>query len=357
MPGSVVRTSVAAFAVLLAGSLLGGAPAGAAAPARPVGHYGTNHGCGPSRAFVPPADADTVPTNEATDPATERALVHFRQASQRRTHRRAHWLSSVSCRPGRRSHAPDRRAVGPTGSTAAGDSYNWSGYDTNLDAAAVEQAWTVPTLEPNYDGTEGQSAENTIWPGVGGENGTVLLQAGTDTSGSCANGGPCGGETYFWFEIVPDNPTEVIIGNLPVTQQDQVAVEVVQEPDHTLFWLACNYGPDDTRNDCAENVARPAPGEVPGRTAEWVVERATTDGHYTRLNGFNQLDISSAAVLPQGENTDFLSLTAAHATPLRMVGCDGALLAEPGPVIGPQGTEFIDYWKAYGNAEPTGCRG
>ena len=345
-----MRNRLAVLTAAIAAGLLSLAATGAQAATPSVGGYYSNntHGCGNLQLYVPNQNQFT-----AQQLGFSRKSIPLRQSIlNKMAGKQVHYLTSLDCKPGPAHH--DR--ANPTPSTAKpaglGGSTNWSGYDVDQNTYAVTQTWVQPGLD---DGNSGAFVDSSIWPGIGGEDGGALVQDGTDISGSCTGNGGCdyNHSPYFWVEALPDDPTEIEIGNLAVNIGDQVSAETdFDYTTYTASFFLCN----DTTGYCVEGTQTLANDNSPGNTAEWVAERATYNGNLLpeldRWNGL-QVEIDSAQYLSGNVSG---TGSAASGNSIAMATCRGQTMAQPGEVgSNANGPYFIDYWKSFGQDDSNPC--
>src|SRR5712692_10005009 len=116
----------------------------------------------------------------------------------------------------RAPHATERMVRGVTKL----GSFNWSGYaqsDSNGTYKAVEDTWTVPTVNTTLPGKQFSSD----WVGIGGFNDATLVQAGTEADN-------IGGTAKYdaWTEILP--AAEVVISGLTIKPGNKIMTTVVE---------------------------------------------------------------------------------------------------------------------------------
>ncbi len=118
---------------------------------------------------------------------------------------------------GRMLKAPGHVTRNIHGLTMEG-SYNWSGYaqnGTTGEFSAVQDTWTVPTVNTSLSGSQYSSD----WVGIGGYATNDLVQAGTEADN-------IGGTARYdaWTEILP--AAEVVITGLTIHAGDKIKTTV-----------------------------------------------------------------------------------------------------------------------------------
>jgi hypothetical protein len=314
-----------------------------------VGGYFSSdvHSCGSFKLFVPNASQFA-----AHQTGFSRQSIGLRQTALSRMHGRTiHWLTSLTCKQGPVHHPLTTVKHSIASPAVTGFTPNWSGYVYNDSVPmGVTQDWQQPILS---DANNGAFVDSTIWPGLGGFNGSqVLVQGGTDIAGSCSDSAGCSyseGSPFFWVEALPDNPTEVIVSGLPVNLDDDVSstVDFNYSTDTAEIQL-CN----NTLGECADLSKVMNNGEVPGPTVEWIAERGDFSGTYPELNDFGGLNIDIAEWEDTGGQAQ-----AVTGDSYAMRTCDGTtILATPGPVGSyTDGPYFNDQFNNLGHPDPQNC--
>lgn len=136
------------------------------------------------------------------------------------------WVTNISCTSeGVRDHhgqkAPNPAATPDAKTTPSGSGgsyYNWSGYDTDASTAYyADMEWYQSTVTIPA-GTN--DAYSCLWPGVGGENGGVMVQAGSEADRHSYLPGQT---DYFWYEVWTNNSSvQTRVNGLSLTAGDDV---------------------------------------------------------------------------------------------------------------------------------------
>src|ERR1022692_1475378 len=151
--------------------------------------------------------------------------------------------------------------VRPDGSVT---SSNWSGYVVTAPVGSVTDAkasWTVPTVV--CSGSSGNSY-SAFWVGIDGYPHTAptLEQIGTESD--CEDGAP----TYYaWYEFLPNQPNEQIIGKFPIHPGDKILAEVSFSGGQFTVTI--------TDERTGRSVSTSQPPDFPGAmqsTVEWIAE-------------------------------------------------------------------------------------
>ena len=175
-----------------------------------------------------------------------------------------------------------------------GTSSNWSGsvvendrFNDFVSFRWVEGTWTVPSAYPLQ--TDGSVYNVSHWVGIDGWLSPDLGQAGVHTRVS-SSGGNLATHSWAWWEWLPADEVEIV--NLPITPGDQVRFLVYVHdsvngavPEVTFF--AANLS---TR--VATWIVRNDLSSLNGDTAEWIVERPTTNNVLDQLPDYGQLFFS-----------------------------------------------------------------
>ncbi len=302
---------------------------------------------------VPASDADIL----AASPVIQRAIAEG-----------ATWLPDTGCEvtdettttPPLDPNAVLDNSLSDT-SAVASTSHNWSGYrlrGLDWDHSYYNQAsmlWTVQNAI--WEGTNDKSAV-TIWPGIGtGDPGDELFQTGTESQ--YLPNGLGGGTTsyYAWWEIVPDEPTEVKFTGFPIAPGDEVGAIVTVHANGIVLLDVCDY----TKGDCVEKQANVDAIDILAQQAEWVVERPTTTGGFTELTNFGTEYVTAATGAQESGSGlssdpftlgDSLSMTTLER--LTMKSCDNSTtLAVPLNSYPNAAGDFVVTWQSPGVHE--GC--
>lgn len=119
-----------------------------------------------------------------------------------------------------------RHGNGTSSASAAltqSSSENWSGYaatGTNGEFTSVTSSWVQPTLTCAAKSTN----YSAYWVGLDGYSDNSVEQIGTEAN--CINGSP---QYYTWYEMYPQNPSEVLT-SLPATVGNSFTATVTYNP-------------------------------------------------------------------------------------------------------------------------------
>jgi hypothetical protein len=262
---------------------------------------------------------------------------------------RTKWITDISCTSeGVRDHhgekvptpgvAPDAKSA-PSGS---GGSYtNWSGYVTAASTAYyADMEWYQPTVT-NPAGTN--DSYSCFWPGVGGENGGVMVQAGSEADRHSYLPGQ---SDYFWYEVWTNNSSvQTRVNGLSLTAGDDVgaAVSYNQSAGNVTFTLV-NF---DAGTSASFTVATPPPSG----TAEWIVERTQINGSSTfpYLANYGTGHIIRATYNIQGSGAA-RSPQQGAAQPITMISqVNGAAISTAGPLGANNAPQFTTTWHSPGH--------
>jgi hypothetical protein len=333
--GSSATTTAAANA--------GHAQVAAASEVRP-GH--ASAGCPDSmRVWVPSVSTVSASDPEAVAPPNVSAatrVAYGTHVAHLLAERKVHWLSTIDCNAGARSTTAAEQPAQYTG--------NWSGYaSTAGHFTDASMRWAVPTITiPRAHVTTTVS----VWPGIGTGHTSKdsLIQAGT-TSDNISFGPFRINLKYLWWEIVPQNPFQIIIDNFPISTKDRMLVDVSYDAkSHNAMFLICYF----SSNICGLQTAHVNGGS--GNTAEWIVERNTIFGTpgYPPLSDFGNETITQAGAVQTANGVSVGNTIGGLRSyyPIIM-RCNGVVLATPDPHVTSSGS-FAVHWK---NRGPSGqCR-
>ena len=229
---------------------------------------GTAQGCGPGAHVVPAATVEAAVAKSHPAEASSTRLIAKAKS------RHATWLTSVTCSPTTESS--------PGGAiTSSVSSGNWSGYVVSATSPNyVQGEWYAPSIGPSPL----TNTYSSTWVGLGGVSGSPLFQAGIESDLLSS-----GRQSFFWYEILPTNPTEVKVTSITPHDGDDVGVAVSYQGFQTYFTI-CDFNDSPS---CANLVIPDA--HVPGNTAEAIVERPTVNGSLPALANFNVVNFLSAS--------------------------------------------------------------
>jgi hypothetical protein len=341
--GLVTLGATGSSATTTAAATPGHAKAAAASVVRP-GHAGP--GCPDSmRVWVPSVSTVSARDPEAVAPPDVSAatrVAYGAHVAHLLSDRKVRWLSTIDCKAGARSTAGAEKPAQYTG--------NWSGYaSTAGHFTEASMRWAVPAIAiPRAHVTTTVS----VWPGIGtGQTSKdSLIQAGT-TSDNISFGPFRINLRYLWWEIVPQNPFQIIINNFPISTRDKILVDVSYDAkSHNAMFLICDF----TSGICGMQTTRVNGSS--GGTAEWIVERNTIFGTsgYPPLSDFGNEAITQAGAVQTANGLSVGNTIGGLSSyyPIIM-RCDGVVLATPDPHVTSSGN-FTVHWK---NRGPSGqCR-
>ncbi len=217
---------------------------------------------------------------------------------------------------------------------------NWAGFvASSVTYTQAEQQWTVPKIA--HDDTQTSTPDASIWPGLGTglHDNNLLAQAGTEELQTAPQ------EYYAWYELYPYQPYEQEIENFPVEPDDQVFVAV----QHSGSGQALILINDETQSDALLFYTTWPSQYTIGTQAEWILERAESDGNLDELAKVGTLQISKANGITGGKVTPLGSLDREY---YYMQECNGsAYIAKTGD-ISSSGTSFPITWYGYGGVCP-----
>jgi len=168
------------------------------------------------------------------------------------------WLTNVTCEATTDS-TPGGAVTNGTLTT------NWAGYVVPVTSPNYVQAeWYAPSIAPS----PAANSYSSSWVGLGGTTTSAgLFQAGLESDLLSS-----GRRSYFWYEILPTNPTSLKVTSITPSDGDDVGVAISYQGLSTYFTI-CDFNKSPS---CA-NLAIPD-AHVPGPTAEAIVERPTLPG-------------------------------------------------------------------------------
>ncbi|GAA2051135.1 hypothetical protein GCM10009820_07870 [Leifsonia soli] len=310
------------------------------ASAAPTARHLEAPGCEGVTVNAPPPGGDQLSVTDAgmagASPLLEKAnAAHVK------------WATNVSCTAvGKRDHrskpAPLHSPKTTTSpSSTLGSSTNWSGYDTDASTAYYAQMeWYQPTVSNPSGASDSYSC---IWPGIGGENGGVLVQAGTEADRHSYLPGQT---DYFWYEVVTSNSSvQTRVNGVSVTAGDDVGAAVsYNQSAGTVSFTVVNFTAGTSANF---SVATPHPSG----TAEWIVERTEINGNLTfpYLANFGTARVIAAYYNIQG-NGAARTPQQGGAQPITMYSqrAGSAVLSSPNPLGANNAPQFTVTWHSPG---------
>jgi len=207
----------------------------------------------------------------------------------------------------------------PNVSSSNGNSRNWAGYVANSASyTAVSGTWTVPQPTSN-----GHTATDATWVGIGGVNSNDLLQSGTQNVVS-----PSGQvTTTAFYELLPAESTQIT--SLTVKPGDSVTVSITQQSSEQ--WLI-NFN-DNTSN---QNYQTTVAYNSSLSSAEWIEEAPSNGVSVLPLDNFGTIQFTNSSITQDGSQ---ISVTGANAHAVTMVNEQGQNLATSS-ALGSDGESF-----------------
>jgi hypothetical protein len=139
--------------------------------------------------------------------------------------------------------------------------------------------FNVPIAQQAFGTCSGTVRSNT-WIGLDGYNSNDIVQAGTESDATCANGNTSG--TYYaWYAWYPQNQT--IIKNFPVAPGSDMAAQLVVSNTTTASIFMTN---ETTNQYVAIQFGAPAGTQFIGNSAEWVLGRPQVNGALATLTNY-----------------------------------------------------------------------
>ena len=181
------------------------------------------------------------------------------------------WVTNGSTSAGPQTTAFTSVAIS---SVALGSSQNWSGYVLGDGPfTAAQGTFNIPEIYAAPTNTD--TAE---WVGVDGWNDSSLIQAGIDEPYNATT------NTYrilAWWEILPADPTEVLISTSTLSPQpgDSITVTLGEVSSDT-------WGIEITDNTNGQSFVTDQLYSAPQSSAEWIVEAPTLDGSIETLGDY-----------------------------------------------------------------------
>lgn len=202
-----------------------------------------------------------------------------------------------------------------------GHSRNWSGYISDTgNYTAITGTWTIPHVTTN-----GHTATDATWVGIGGVTSNDLIQSGTQNVIS-----PSGHvTTTAFYELLPD--ASIPITALTVNPGDSVTVSINQQSANQ--WLIKFV--DNTTNQSYQNTVTYSSSYS---SAEWIEEAPSNGVHVLPLDNFEPVQFSNGSTI---QNNSQVSIAASNAHPVTMVNNAGQTLATPSP-LQPNGESFSE---------------
>jgi hypothetical protein len=211
-----------------------------------------------------------------------------------------------------------------SGTNAASDSTNWSGYaDSGTGFTTVTAKWTEPKVSC------GLWDLAAFWVGIDGDGSSSVEQDGTMTMclfGTAYN--------YSWWEMYPTNSVQIVGSS--VSPGDAITATVVRSGTSYKLTVTDSTHPADsftttqTCSSCANS------------SAEWIAEAPSTLFGVSSLANFGTWSPSAATVKTTSKSGTISSFTDDAIT---MVDSSGTTEAQPG-ALNKTGNAFTDTWKA-----------
>lgn len=218
----------------------------------------------------------------------------------------------------------------------------WSGYESNLGASSskfytqVQMDYTQPAIK-SISGT----CINSYWVGLGGRNTRRLVQAGTATKGTS--------EHYAWYEYLSDTGKTVSMIKLPIviSAGDRIHVYISFQKSNNLFsYYIANNTTGKSTSGIINNL--PSSTQFDGTTAEWIVERCTSNGSPTNLGNYGSITLTNCkAMLNTSSSWTNLNSTTGlvKVTMKNLNSSSGHILSQPGNVT--SSNAFTCTWRNY----------
>ncbi len=139
-------------------------------------------------------------------------------------------------------------------------SCNWSGYIVTGTAFTLAKgSWIVPTVNCNQT----PQSFSSFWVGIDGYTSTTLEQVGTQSE--CKDSSP---NYYAWYQFLPNDPRNIIIGSVPVAPGDVISASVQCNNSNSSFTVIIT-------NKTKGLSSGPIKATVSGalcKSAEWIAE-------------------------------------------------------------------------------------
>jgi hypothetical protein len=206
----------------------------------------------------------------------------------------------------------------PNISSSSGTSRNWSGYAaTGGTFTAIAGTWTIPQATSN-----GHSASDATWVGIGGIGKSDLIQVGTQDIVTTSNQET----TEAFYELLP-NASQ----NIPVTVAvgDSVTASLTQESTNEwqISFKDNNNGQSYTNTFSYTSSLS---------SAEWIEEEPSNGVTELPLDNFGSVSFSNASVT---ENGNSVSISGSGAEPITLTNAGGQTLSSTSS-LGSDGASF-----------------
>jgi hypothetical protein len=173
------------------------------------------------------------------------------------------------------------------------DMYTWCGSLLNdgSNYKSITSSWIIPDIQVPVAG-EGNNFFCSIWVGIGGLNGTNLIQAGIDHDITVNLNGSTP-SVYFWYEWTPDVQKRDLDFKVAVGDSVSFIVEVVSETQFMVHFA------NHTQKYTITPFTLTATGgqTLNVQSAEWVVERPKFNGVNTQLPVFKNIVFTQMSAL------------------------------------------------------------
>jgi hypothetical protein len=185
-------------------------------------------------------------------------------------------------------------------------STNWSGEAMTTDATTFGDSsfytlwgeFNVPFAQQQFGVCTGGTEYSSTWVGLDGyNNGPDIVQAGTESDATCANGATTG--TYYpWFEWYPGYETQIT--NLAISPGDIIGAQV----DLSTATSGGVFVTNETTNQYAAiGIIAPSGTSFVGNSAEWIVERPEIGKTLSTLQNYVTDFMSNTSTVLYGSNT------------------------------------------------------
>lgn len=165
------------------------------------------------------------------------------------------------------------------------NSNNWSGTSivngTTSNVEAITALFIVPTAHQAFGQCGDGWDYSALWPGIDGNGGVDVLQAGVEVNAFCAGNNVTQAQYYPWVEWYPNS--EARVSSPTINAGDLVFIEVWSTSPTQGYAYIYNYSTDVSAQYA---LSAPAGYQLSGQSVEWIVERPTIGSSLATLTNY-----------------------------------------------------------------------
>lgn len=218
---------------------------------------------------------------------------------------------SLASRPMFLLHGRSTTTSSTTSALTQSASQNWSGYAAISNSNtfnSVSSSW----VQPSISCATGQTSYSAYWVGLDGFGDQTVEQIGTEAN--CINGQA---QYYSWYEMYPQNPSEVIT-RLNVSPKDDVTATVVyNQPINSRYHFRNSFGVGSFTLSLTDNTTRSTYStsqtsyNTANRSSAEVIAEAPYSNGTLPLSNFGTVSYTNSEIngSPLGNAPGLLSIT------------------------------------------------